>query len=45
MSNVDNTPFNLVPKDWAFDPEIGPFIEELLDVIWQLRLRTGGDIG
>ena len=44
MSNVDNTPFNLVPKDWAFDPEIGPFIEELLDVIWQLRLRTGGDI-
>ena len=29
MSNVDRTPFNTVPKEWAFDPEIGPFIQEL----------------
>jgi len=43
MSNVDRTPFNIVPKEWAFDPEIGPFMRELLDVIWQLRTRTGGD--
>ena len=44
MANVDTTPFNLVPQEWAFDPEVGPFVQELLDVIWQLRLRTGGDI-
>ena len=43
MANVDTTPFNLVPQEWAFDPEIGPFIQELLDIIWQLRTRTGGD--
>jgi hypothetical protein len=43
MSTVDRTPFNIVPKKWAFDPEIGPFMRELLDVIWQLRTRTGGD--
>jgi len=43
MSNVNRTPFNIVPKEWAFDPEIGPFMRELLDVIWQLRTRTGGD--
>ena len=43
MSNVDTTPFNLVPQKWAFDPEIGPFIQELLDIIWQLRTRSGGD--
>ena len=43
MSNVDTVPFSLVPQDWAFDPEIGPFIREMLDVIWQLRNRSGGD--
>ena len=44
MSNVDTVPFSLVPQDWAFDPEIGPFIREMLDVIWQLRNRSGGDL-
>lgn len=44
MSSVNRTPFNLIPEKWAFDPEVGPFIRELLDVIWQLRTKTGGDV-
>ena len=43
MTDVSRTPFNLIPEKWAFDPEIGPFIQELLDVIWQLRTKSGGD--
>lgn len=41
--NVNRTPFNLIPEKWAFDPEIGPFIRDLLDILFQLRSRTGGD--
>lgn len=41
--NVNRAPHNLIPKEWAFHPEIGPFVRELLNVIWQLRNKTGGD--
>lgn len=40
---VNRAPFNLVPQKWAFDPEIGPFIRDILDMLFQLRVRTGGD--
>lgn len=40
---VNRTPFTLVPDKLAFDTEMGPLISELMDVIWQLRRRTGGD--
>ena len=43
MANVNRAPHNIIPKAWAFDKEIGPFIRELLNVVWQLRIRTGGD--
>lgn len=41
--NVDRTPFNRIPDKWAFDQEIGPFIRDIVSLIWQLRNRTGGD--
>jgi len=41
--NVNRPPFNLIPNKWAFDPELGPFVRELLTQLWQLRIRTGGD--
>lgn len=41
--NVNRAPHNLIPKEWAFHPEIGPFIREMLNVVWQLRNKTGGD--
>lgn len=40
---VNRAPFNTIPHEWAFDPEIGPFVRELLNVIYQLRERVGGD--
>lgn len=43
MATVDRIPFTEVPPKWAFDPEVGPFVRKLLDMIWQLRNRTGGD--
>ena len=43
MPNVDRAPFNEVPKKWANDRELEPFIRKLLTIIWQLRNRTGGD--
>lgn len=43
MAKVNRTPFGTVPEKWAFDPEIGPFVQELLDEIRQLRIRTGAD--
>lgn len=43
MASVNQTPYNTIPKDWAFDPAIGPFIRNLLDQVRQLRTRTGGD--
>lgn len=41
--NVDQVPFNKIPEKWAFDPEIGPLIQELLNALFQLRNRGGGD--
>lgn len=41
--NVNRAPHNLIPKEWAFHPEIGPFIREMLNIVWQLRNKTGGD--
>lgn len=41
--NVNRAPHNLIPHQWAFDKEIGPFVREILNQLWQLRLRTGGD--
>lgn len=43
MVDVNQTPFNKVPAEWEYHPEIGPFIRDLLDEIDQLRRRTGGD--
>jgi hypothetical protein len=43
MASVNRVPHNLVPQQWAFDPEIGPFIRDIMDVLLQLRNRTGGD--
>lgn len=43
MVSVNRTPFNIIPKKWAFDSEIGPFVREILDIIFQLRNRTGGE--
>lgn len=45
MANgINQIPFNEIPKDWAFHPEIGPFIRSLLEVLSQTRKRTGGDV-
>ena len=44
MADVNRTPFNIVPEQWAFDIAVGPFIQELLQEIDQLRTRTGGDL-
>lgn len=41
--NVNRAPHNIIPHQWAFDKEIGPFIREILNQLWQLRNRTGGD--
>ena len=43
MVDVNQTPFNKIPNTWNYDPEIGPFIRDLLDEIDQIRRRTGGD--
>ena len=43
MANVNRTPLNTIPQSWAFDEEVGPWIRELLEVLRQLRDRTGGD--
>lgn len=42
-TQVNRAPHNLIPKDWAFHPEIGPFVREILNQLWQLRNKTGGD--
>ena len=41
--NVNRPPHNTIPHQWAFDKEIGPFVREILNQLWQLRNRTGGD--
>jgi hypothetical protein len=43
IKNVDRAPFNRIPEKWAFDPDFGPFIRDIVSQIWQLRNRTGGD--
>lgn len=44
MANeVNRAPHNTIPQEWAFHPTIGPFIRELINIVWQLRNRTGGD--
>lgn len=43
MANVNRIPFNAIPQEWAFHPTIGPFVRDLLTIIWQQRNRTGGD--
>jgi hypothetical protein len=43
MVSVNRAPHNQVPPEWAFHPTIGPFIRDLLNVVWQLRNKTGGD--
>lgn len=43
MVTVNRTPLNTIPKKWAFDQEIGPWILSLLEIIRQLREKTGGD--
>lgn len=40
---VNRAPYNIIPKEWAFHPDIGPFVREILDMLYQLRARTGGD--
>lgn len=42
-TQVNRIPFNTIPKAWAFDPVIGPFIRELMTIVWQSRERMGGD--
>jgi hypothetical protein len=42
-TQIDRVPFNTIPQEWAFHPEIGPFIRDLLRIVWQQRDRLGGD--
>ena len=44
-TKVNRIPFNTLPQSWAFDAEVGPFVRDLLDTVFQLRERTGGDSG
>lgn len=41
---VNRVPLNTVPPEWAFHPTIGPFIRDLLTIVWQGRERMGGDV-
>ncbi len=43
MTSVKRPPFNSIPKDWAFDSAKGPFIRDILEILLQMRERTGGD--
>lgn len=43
MTQVNRIIYNTIPEKWAFDPEVGPFIRDLLDIIQQLKQRTGGN--
>lgn len=42
-TQVNRAPHNLIPQEWAFHPTIGPFVREILNQLWQLRNKTGGD--
>jgi hypothetical protein len=43
MTQVNRIIYNSIPEDWAFDPVKGAFIRDLLDIIHQLKVRTGGN--
>jgi hypothetical protein len=43
MADVDSIPFHLIPKEWAFDAEKGEFLRTVLERLYGLRERTGGD--
>lgn len=43
MTVVNRVPLNTIPEEWAFHPVIGPFVRDLLTLVWQLRNRVGGD--
>ena len=43
MTNVNRIPYNSVPQEWAFDGQISPFMQDVLDILRQLRDRSGGD--
>ena len=43
MAQVNRIIYNSIPPDWAFDPVKGAFIRDLLDIIRQLKTRTGGN--
>lgn len=40
---INRVPLNTIPKKWAEDREIGPFIREILNILYQARERVGGD--
>ena len=40
---VNRAPFNLIPQKWAFDPEVGPFVRDVVEMLFQLRGKVGGD--
>ena len=41
MTQVNRIIYNSIPEEWAFDPVKGAFIRDLLDIIRQLKVRTG----
>ena len=43
MVDVRRSPYNRIPKAWAFDQEIGDFIREIMRQVDEVRRRTGGD--
>lgn len=43
MTDINRTPYNSIPEEWAFHPTIGPFIRDILEMLRQTRDRTGGD--
>ncbi len=40
---INKIPFNSIPQKWAFDPEVGQFVQDLLRILRQIIERTGGD--
>lgn len=43
MSTVNRTPFNELSPDVAYDPKFGDTFRLIIELIDQLRIRTGGD--
>jgi hypothetical protein len=41
---IDQSPEDLMPSDWAFHPEIGPFMRAVLNRQTQTKERVGGDV-